>query len=57
MGLARTGTEAPDGVAKLLDVALVQSEDVTAAVMFLASPEARYITGVALPIDAGTLVL
>lgn len=45
-----------DDVANLLDVALVQPEDVTAAVAFLASPEARYITGVALPVDAGMLV-
>ena len=42
-------------VTNLLDVALVQSEDVTAAVAFLASDEARYITGVALPVDAGML--
>jgi NAD(P)-dependent dehydrogenase (short-subunit alcohol dehydrogenase family) len=33
----------------------VQPEDVTAAVVFLASDEARYITGVALPVDAGML--
>jgi SDR family mycofactocin-dependent oxidoreductase len=42
-------------VTNLLDVALVQPEDVTAAVAFLASDEARYITGVALPVDAGML--
>ena len=45
-----------DDVANLLDVALVEVEDVTAAVAFLASDEARYITGVALPVDAGMLV-
>ena len=45
-----------DDVANLLDVALVDVEDVTAAVAFLASGEARYITGVALPVDAGMLV-
>ena len=44
-----------DDVANLLDVTLVQPEDVTAAVAFLASDEARYITGVALPVDAGML--
>ena len=43
-------------VANLLDVALVDVEDVTAAVAFLASAEARYVTGVALPVDAGMLV-
>ena len=42
-------------VTNLLNVALVQPEDVTAAVAFLASDEARYITGVALPVDAGML--
>jgi SDR family mycofactocin-dependent oxidoreductase len=45
-----------DDVANLFDVPLVQVEDVTAAVAFLASDEARYITGVALPVDAGMLV-
>jgi NAD(P)-dependent dehydrogenase (short-subunit alcohol dehydrogenase family) len=45
-----------EDVANLFDVALVEPEDVTAAVAFLASDEARYITGVALPVDAGTLV-
>jgi SDR family mycofactocin-dependent oxidoreductase len=45
-----------DDVANLLDVALVDVEDVTAAVAFLASAEARYVTGVALPVDAGMLV-
>jgi SDR family mycofactocin-dependent oxidoreductase len=45
-----------DDVANLLDVALVEVEDVTAAVAFLASEEARYVTGVALPVDAGMLV-
>ena len=43
-------------VANLMDVALVEVEDVTAAVAFLASDEARFITGVALPVDAGMLV-
>ncbi|MCM3849275.1 mycofactocin-coupled SDR family oxidoreductase [Pseudonocardia sp. DR1-2] len=45
-----------DDVANLLEVGLVQPEDITAAVAFLASGEARYITGVALPVDAGMLV-
>ena len=30
--------------------------DISNAVLFLASDEARYITGVTLPIDAGALV-
>ncbi|MGY1631699.1 SDR family oxidoreductase [Geodermatophilus sp. SYSU D01186] len=45
-----------DDVRNLLDVTLVQPEDVSAAVAFLASDEARYVTGVALPVDAGMLV-
>ncbi len=34
----------------------VEVEDVTAAALFLASLEARYITGVTLPVDAGALI-
>ena len=34
----------------------VESVDVSNAVLFLASDEARYITGVALPVDAGKLL-
>ena len=45
-----------DDVANLSTCRCVQVEDVTAAVAFLASDEARYITGVALPVDAGMLV-
>jgi (+)-trans-carveol dehydrogenase len=39
----------------LLPVPWVESEDVTHGVLYLASDEARYVTGIALPIDAGTL--
>src|SRR3954453_6832984 len=45
-----------DDVANLLDVTLFDPKDVSPAVAFLASDEARYITGVALPVDAGMLV-
>ena len=31
----------------------VESEDISNALLFLASDEARYITGVSLPVDAG----
>lgn len=44
-----------DDVQNLLDVSLIEPEDVTAAAAFLASDEARFITGVALPVDAGML--
>jgi (+)-trans-carveol dehydrogenase len=39
-----------------LPVPWVEASDVSDAVVFLASPESRYITGVALPVDAGVLV-
>lgn len=40
----------------LYPIPWVESIDVSNAVLFLASDEARYITGVALPIDGGVLV-
>jgi (+)-trans-carveol dehydrogenase len=39
-----------------LPVPWVESEDVANAVLFLASDESRYMTGVTLPVDAGLLV-
>jgi (+)-trans-carveol dehydrogenase len=39
-----------------LPVPMVEPEDTAAAVLWLASDEARYITGVALPVDAGALI-
>ena len=45
---------AADSVGKnLLPVRYVESSDVAAAVLYLVSDEARYVTGVALPVDAG----
>jgi SDR family mycofactocin-dependent oxidoreductase len=38
----------------VLPIPWVTSEDISNAVLFLASDEARYITGVALPVDAGS---
>lgn len=38
-----------------LGVACIEPEDVSNAVLFLASDEARYVTGIALPVDAGFL--
>lgn len=40
----------------LLDTPWVSVRDVANAVLFLASDEARFITGAALPVDAGSLV-
>ena len=38
-----------------LPVDLIEASDVSNAVLWLASDEARYVTGVALPVDAGAL--
>lgn len=43
--------------ANLLPVPYVESEDVTNAVVWLASSKARYITGATLPVDAGHTVM
>jgi NAD(P)-dependent dehydrogenase (short-subunit alcohol dehydrogenase family) len=40
----------------LLPVPWVEPEDVANALLFLASDEARYVTGVAFPVDAGMSV-
>jgi NAD(P)-dependent dehydrogenase (short-subunit alcohol dehydrogenase family) len=37
----------------LMPVGVIDVADVTNAVVFLASDDSRYITGVSLPIDAG----
>jgi SDR family mycofactocin-dependent oxidoreductase len=39
-----------------LPVPWAESRDISNAVLFLASDEARYVTGVALPIDAGVII-
>jgi len=40
----------------LLDVALIQPEDVTQAILYLVSDAARYVTGSSLVVDAGTTI-
>jgi (+)-trans-carveol dehydrogenase len=40
----------------VLDQGWVELDDVSNAVLFLASDDARFITGVALPVDAGALI-
>ena len=39
-----------------LPVEWVEAQDISNALLFLASDEARYITGVMLPVDAGVLL-
>jgi (+)-trans-carveol dehydrogenase len=52
----------PDDVAQVaqlvhaLPVGWVEPEDISNAILFLVSDEARYITGVPLPVDAGALI-
>ena len=40
----------------VLPVGWVEPEDISNAILFLVSDEARYITGVTLPVDAGALI-
>jgi (+)-trans-carveol dehydrogenase/(-)-trans-carveol dehydrogenase len=39
-----------------LPIPWVEPVDISNALLFLASDEARYVTGVALPVDAGALI-
>jgi (+)-trans-carveol dehydrogenase len=41
---------------QVLPIPWVHSVDVSNAALWLASDEARYVTGVALPVDAGTVI-
>jgi NAD(P)-dependent dehydrogenase (short-subunit alcohol dehydrogenase family) len=40
-------------VTNLLDVQVLEPDDIADAVVWLCSDQARYLTGVALPVDAG----
>ena len=48
--------EAVAAVANALPVDTVEAVDVSNAILYLASDEARYVTGVTLPVDAGLTV-
>lgn len=55
----RADAEKPDSPyvsANTIPVPWIDVDDVTNAILFLVSDEARYITGVALPVDAGFLL-
>jgi NAD(P)-dependent dehydrogenase (short-subunit alcohol dehydrogenase family) len=41
-------------VHKVLPISAIESQDVSDAIAWLVSDEARYVTGVTLPVDAGT---
>lgn len=45
--------ELAESMQNLIPVSMVEPEDISNAVAFLASDEAQYITGVTLPVDAG----
>jgi len=44
------------GFLNLMPVPFVESSDISAAVLFLASDESRFVTGVTLPVDAGAAI-
>ena len=52
-GSTRWTAAGVDGLTNLLPVTLVEPEDISNAILWLVSDEARYVTGVTLPVDAG----
>ncbi len=50
----REDVEGPLRGMNLLPVGVVEPEDISNAVAWLASEQARYVTGTALPVDAGS---
>ena len=40
----------------MLDVEMLDPEDISAGVLWLASDQARYVTGITLPVDAGFML-
>lgn len=54
--VSRADLDATFAPMNLMPVAFVESTDVSSAVLFLASDESRYITGVTLPVDAGAAI-
>ena len=52
----RADFEPASQAANLLPIPWVEPADISNALLFLASDEARYITGVPLPVDAGCLI-
>ena len=54
--MLRDDPQASKMTANLMPVELLEPSDITNAVLFLVSDDGRYVTGVALPIDAGYAV-
>jgi NAD(P)-dependent dehydrogenase (short-subunit alcohol dehydrogenase family) len=42
-------------MSNLLPVEMIESVDISNAILFLVSDDGRYVTGVTLPVDAGIL--
>jgi SDR family mycofactocin-dependent oxidoreductase len=55
MADALAGADGPINLRNALPVEVIEPVDVSNAVVWLASEEARYVTGVTLPVDAGLL--
>lgn len=56
---SRADAEKPDSnyrAANVLPIPWVDPVDISNAVLYLASDESRYVTGIALPVDAGFLI-
>ncbi|EID15617.1 mycofactocin-coupled SDR family oxidoreductase [Mycolicibacterium phlei] len=53
--LGSIAEKTPQDMGNALPVQVLQAEDIANAVAWLVSDEARYITGVALPVDAGSV--
>ena len=45
--------EGEQNIQNLLPVELIEAVDISNAIVWLASDEARYVTGTTLPVDAG----
>jgi NAD(P)-dependent dehydrogenase (short-subunit alcohol dehydrogenase family) len=57
---AVTAEQHPEELSKLahaLPVELLEAVDISNAIVWLCSEEARYVTGVTLPVDAGFMIL
>lgn len=50
---ADSPTSSGADVGNLLNVELIEAADVSNAIAWLVSDQARYVTGIALPVDAG----
>ena len=50
--------EAPEFLRTMqpMDIPWIEADDVSNAILWLCSDEARYVTGVTLPVDAGALL-